>query len=267
MTKQLKKKINGLRRSPKSAIVVLFVALFVVGSGYTAVNAAVSPNRSIMHSAEQINYGKKLFLANCASCHGRNAEGRDQIAPSLIGVGEAAVDFQVSTGRMPGAASGPQLQVKPVQFTEEQIAAMAAYVGSLGTGPSVPDAAYLQGNGDAQKGGELFRINCAMCHNAAGAGGALTEGKYAPNLMHSSAKTIYEAMITGPQNMPVFNDANITPAEKNDIITYLQYLQKNRSVGGEELGNLGPVVEGLMAWLGMLGLIIAITIWLGAKSN
>jgi ubiquinol-cytochrome c reductase cytochrome c subunit len=106
-----------------------------------------------------------------------------------------------------------------------------------------------------------------MCHNAAGAGGALTEGKYAPNLMHSSGKTIYEAMVVGPQNMPVFNDANITPAEKKDIITYLTYLQDHQSAGGNDLGNLGPVVEGLLIWLGALGLIIAITVWLAAKSN
>jgi ubiquinol-cytochrome c reductase cytochrome c subunit len=185
----------------------------------------------------------------------------------LIGVGEASVDFQVSTGRMPGAASGPQLEVKPVQFTEEEIAAMAAYIGSLADGPSIPDEAYLQANGDPSKGGELFRINCAMCHNAAGAGGALTEGKYAPHLMNSTPKIIYEAMVTGPQNMPVFNDANITPEQKNDIITYLVYVQENASVGGEELGSLGPVSEGLVAWFGLLGLLIIIAIWLAAKSN
>jgi len=262
----MKKKINGMRRSPMALGIVLFAGLLAVGTGYTAVNAAVSPKVQSVRTAEEIALGKKLFLSNCSSCHGKNAEGTAN-APSLIGVGEASVDFQVSTGRMPGAASGPQLEVKPVQFTEEQTSAMAAYIGSLADGPSIPDKAYLQANGDPNIGGELFRINCAMCHNAGGAGGALTEGKYAPNLMKSSAKTIYEAMVTGPQNMPVFNEANITPEEKNDIITYLTYLQNNRSVGGEELGNLGPVVEGLLAWLGLLGLLVAITVWLGAKSN
>ena len=265
--RMLKSKLNNLRRSPKGLVIILFAGLLVVGTGYSAVNAAVSATpQAAAHSAAQVNYGKKLFLANCASCHGKNAEGTAN-APTLIGVGEASVDFQVSTGRMPGAASGPQLQVKPVQFNNEEIAAMAAYVGSLGTGPAIPGIAYTAGNGDPQKGGQLFRINCAMCHNAAGQGGALTEGKYAPALMHSSAKTIAEAMILGPQNMPVFNDANLTPQEKNDIITYLQYLQTHSSAGGDELGGLGPVTEGLLAWLGLLGLIIAITIWLGAKSN
>ena len=265
MTK-FKRKINGMRRRPMALGIILFAGLLAVGTGYSAVNAAVSPKAQTQRTAEEIALGKKLFLSNCSSCHGKNAEGTSN-APSLIGVGEASVDFQVSTGRMPGAASGPQLEVKPVQFTEEQISALAAYVGSIAEGPAIPDQSILQPTGDLNKGGELFRTNCAMCHNAAGAGGALTQGKYAPNLMGSSAKTIYEAMVTGPQNMPVFNDENITPKEKNDIITYLSYLQTNRSVGGEELGNLGPVTEGLLAWLGLLGLIIAITVWLGAKSN
>lgn len=263
---KLKRKLNSLRRSPKSVLAVLFAGLIVVGSGYTAVSASVSSDRSVKYTEEDIAYGQKLFLSNCASCHGKNAEGTAN-GPSLIGVGAASVDFQVSTGRMPGAASGPQLQVKPVQFTEEEIHAMAAYVASLGAGPSVPDEAYLQANGNPTKGGELFRINCAMCHNAAGAGGALTEGKYAPGLDNSSPKIIYEAMVTGPQNMPVFNDANISPEEKNDIITYLVYLRNSAAVGGEELAGLGPVVEGMVSWFGLLGIIIAITIWLGAKSN
>jgi ubiquinol-cytochrome c reductase cytochrome c subunit len=106
-----------------------------------------------------------------------------------------------------------------------------------------------------------------MCHNAVGAGGALTEGKFAPVLKGVEAKHIYEAMVTGPQNMPVFNDANLTPKDKKDIISYLKYMEANPSAGGEELGSLGPVAEGLFLWLFVLGGIVAITIWLGAKSN
>jgi ubiquinol-cytochrome c reductase cytochrome c subunit len=168
---------------------------------------------------------------------------------------------------MPGQASGPQLDKKPVQFTEEQIAAMAAYVASLGVGPEIPTADMIEANGDSARGGELFRINCAMCHNAVGAGGALTEGKWAPALAGVPAKHVYEAMVTGPQNMPVFNDANLTPQDKKDIITYLNYVETNPSAGGYELAGLGPVAEGLFLWIFGLGLIILITMWLGAKSN
>jgi len=255
------------RRSPVAAALVLLAGLVVSGGSYVAASAAVTnaaPKTEVDQA--QVETGKKIFLANCASCHGKNAEGTDS-APTLIGVGSASVDFQVGTGRMPMQASGPQAEVKPVQFKQEDIDALAAYVSSLAPGPSTPTAEYLSRKGDATKGGELFRINCAMCHNAVGAGGALTGGKYAPSLRNTSAKHIYEAMVSGPQNMPVFSNTNLSPEQKTDIITYLQYVQENPSVGGDELGNLGPVVEGLLVWLGILGLIILFTIWLGAKSN
>lgn len=256
------------RRSPLAAVIVMAAGLALTGGGYAAATAAVEAVKpvSTVASAEQISEGRKLFLANCSSCHGKNGEG-SKAAPSLIGVGAASVEFQVATGRMPGQASGPQLMVKKRQFTDEQIAQMAAYVATLGDGPAIPTPEMVEANGNSSRGGELFRINCAMCHNAVGAGGALTEGKYAPALKGSSALHIYEAMVTGPQNMPVFNDANLTPQDKKDIITYLKYVEENPSAGGYELANLGPVVEGLFTWVFILGFIIAITIWLGAKSN
>jgi ubiquinol-cytochrome c reductase cytochrome c subunit len=255
-----------IRRNKFAAVFVIAAGLLVSGAGYAVATDVVEITTTSAVDQTQIDEGRKIFLANCASCHGKNAEGTIN-APSLIGVGAASVDFQVSTGRMPGQASGPQLPKKEVQFTEEQISALAAYVGSLAPGPEIPSDAQVAANGDSTRGGELFRINCAMCHNAAGAGGALTQGKYAPSLMESSGKEIYEAMVTGPQNMPVFSDANLTPKDKKDIITYLTYVQQTASVGGLDLGNLGPVAEGLFVWIFLLGGIIGITIWLGAKSN
>ena len=162
--------------------------------------------------------------------------------------------------------SGPQALQKPVQFTDEQTKALAAFVASLAPGPAIPSQSQLEG-GDVAHGGELFRINCAMCHNVAGAGGALTEGKFAPELTGVAAVHVYEAMLTGPQNMPVFNDLNLTPEEKKDIISYLQYVEQNPSAGGLELSSLGPVSEGLFIWVFGLGAIIALTVWITAKSN
>ncbi|QNO38690.1 c-type cytochrome [Protaetiibacter sp. SSC-01] len=255
------------RRSPLASGALLLIGLLATGGAYTAFTAGSSAGAASETQVTKLTEeGEKLFAANCASCHGLQAEGTED-APSLIGVGAAAVDFQVGTGRMPMAANGPQAEEKPIQFTEPQIAALAAWVASLGPGPSIPDERYLQGDGDLAAGAELFRINCAMCHNVAGAGGALTQGKFAPGLMGVSAKHIYEAMITGPQNMPVFNDANITPEDKSAIITYLKYLENNPSPGGYDLGSLGPVSEGLFVWIFALGGIVAITVWLTAKSN
>jgi ubiquinol-cytochrome c reductase cytochrome c subunit len=253
------------RRHPLATIALITIGLVSTGGVYALFTTTASAETTTA-SAHTVEEGSKLYAANCATCHGLNLEGTDE-APTLIGVGAASVDFQVGTGRMPLAQSGPQAEEKPVQFTEEQITAMTAFISSQAPGPAIPSSEYTDGSGDAAAGAELFRINCAMCHNVAGAGGALTEGKFAPSLADVSGTHIYEAMVTGPQNMPVFNDLNLTPDDKSDIITYLTYLDENPSPGGIDLGNLGPVSEGLFIWIFGLGGIVAITIWLTAKSN
>jgi ubiquinol-cytochrome c reductase cytochrome c subunit len=243
------------------------MGLLVTGGLYavaTNVNQAKAATNDF--TASDVEEGGKLFAANCATCHGMGASG-SPAGPSLVGVGAAAVDFQVGTGRMPMQMNGPQAYKKPAQFNEVQTRQLAAYVASLGAGPSIPDAHLVDGNGDAAKGGELFRVNCAMCHNAAAAGGALTRGKFAPALAGVSGTHVYEAMVTGPQNMPVFSDANITPEGKRDIITFLQQIETNGSPGGADLGALGPVSEGLFVWIFGLGVIIAFTIWLTSRTS
>jgi ubiquinol-cytochrome c reductase cytochrome c subunit len=254
------------RRSPLATVALLALGLVFTGSGYALFSAASTGNTAAAVSQESIERGEKLFAANCATCHGLNLEGTGA-GPTLIGVGAASVDFQVGTGRMPLANTGPQAPEKPNEFSDEDVQAMADYVASVSPGPAIPDEEFLEPTGDATRGAELFRINCAMCHNVAGAGGALTEGKYAPSLKGTSAKHIYEAMVTGPQNMPVFSDANLTPEDKRDIITALNYQETNPSPGGYELGGLGPVAEGLFAWVFGLGAIVALTVWITARSN
>lgn len=258
------KALAARRHHRFAPVVLLLLALLVTGGVYAAL--APSPASAETASTADIETGKKLFQANCATCHGANAEGTEGV-PSLIGVGAAAVDFQVSTGRMPMEQTGPQAIAKPRQLDEEQTAALAAYVASLGAGPAIPaDTQVDPAEGDIANGMALFRTNCAMCHNAVGAGGALSEGKFAPALWDTSPRNIYQAMLTGPQSMPVFNDANITPDEKRDIIAFLVD-QREGSAGGHPLGALGPVSEGLWAWAVGLGLLIGAAVWIGAKSS
>ena len=180
------------RRHPAAIALLLLLGLFVTGTAYSAV--APKEATASVASADSVANGKKLFVANCATCHGANGLGIDQAGPSLAGVGAASVDFQMGTGRMPMTEPGVQakddLQVK---FTDEEISDIAAYVATLGPGPSVPDEEYTDGSkGDPGKGGQIFRVNCAMCHNSAGAGGALTRGKDAPSVQGVSGKHIYE---------------------------------------------------------------------------
>lgn len=254
------------RRHPLATVALIAIGLMFTGGAYVAFNAGTAQADVDLNSQQTIEEGHKLFQANCASCHGLNAEGSAD-APSLIGVGAASVDFQVGTGRMPMAMQGPQAQQKPVQFNDKETKELAAYVASLAPGPAIPDKSLLQANGDAAKGGELFRINCAMCHNVAAAGGALPAGKFAPPLAGVAPVHIYEAMITGPQQMPVINDMNISPEDKRDIISYLMYMESNPSPGGFTLGALGPVSEGWFIWIIGLGSIVALTVWITARSN
>ncbi|TDW28495.1 c-type cytochrome [Cryobacterium psychrophilum] len=254
------------RRHPLASVALIAIGLLFTGAGYAALSTTTASATTDASSQQTIDEGEKLFAANCATCHGLALEGSD-VAPSLLGVGAASVDFQVGTGRMPMQMQGPQAQKKPTQFTEAQTAALAAYVASQAPGPAIPAGEVLDASGDAANGAELFRINCAMCHNVAGAGGALTEGKFAPAIKDVSAAHIYEAMITGPQNMPVFNDMNVSAEGKRDIITYLKYIENNPSPGGVALGSLGPVAEGLFIWIFGLGAIVALTVWITAKSN
>ncbi|MFB9775142.1 c-type cytochrome [Brevibacterium otitidis] len=254
------------RRHPMALVVLLLVGLLLTGGAYAAFTGSSTANAE-EYSASDIEEGNKLFITNCATCHGMNGEGTEN-GPGLIGVGAAAVDFQVGTGRMPLQMMGPQAQVKQPQFSEEQTRQMAAYVASLGPGPAVPEDEYLDpANGDAAAGGGLFRTNCAMCHNVVGAGGALTRGKYAPSLSGVSEKHLYEAMQTGPQNMPIFNDANLSPEQKRDVIAYIKEVTEETPPGGFSLGSLGPVSEGLFIWFFGLAGVIGITMWLSSRSK
>jgi ubiquinol-cytochrome c reductase cytochrome c subunit len=253
------------RRSKLASLVLVLLGLIVTGVAY----AALAPGRAgaAEDPAQQVAAGRALFLANCATCHGIDAAGREN-APSLIGVGAASVDFQVGTGRMPLERSSPQAPQGDVKFTPEQISQLSAYVASLGPGPGIPTEEQVDPNkGDPSRGAAIFRTNCAMCHNFAGKGGALTRGKYAPNLDGTTPTHIYEAMLTGPQSMPVFGDQTITPQDKRDIIAYLKTTETQPSPGGFSLGFVGPVNEGLVAFVVGLAALVGCAVWLGAKSS
>ncbi len=269
--------LSTRRRHPLAGLVVLALGLVMMGGLYSAFGPAAA-DQSASDTA-LIAQGRKLFVVSCSSCHGLNGEGvvnKDGTnnGPSLVGVGAAAVDFQVGTGRMPLAAPGPQAAARHPVFSPQEVRAMAAYIATLGPGPSIPAADDYGTAGltaeQVAEGGEFFRTNCTACHNYAGSGGALASGKYAPSLQGVDPRFIYEAMITGPQAMPIFSDGVLKPQEKRQIIAYLQTLQAQPGYGGSQLGSLGPVTEGLWGWLGGIGVLVLATVWIsnnGARAR
>ena len=262
------KRLSRFRRHRAVAPLLLALALLSIGTTFSVAGAATSTPLSAPEKSALIEEGKQLFLKGCSSCHGLNAEG-GAIAPSLIGVGAASVDFQVATGRMPMADMSVQAMRKKPVYNEKQVEALAAYVASLAPGPEVPGEEQLnyERDGSTAEGGELFRTNCAMCHNFAAQGGALTQGKYAPTLMGVEPRHIYEAMVTGPQSMPVFSDKTITPEEKLSIIKWIKSAEKEPQLGGAALGRVGPVTEGLLVWTLGLGLLVGVAVWLAMKAR
>jgi ubiquinol-cytochrome c reductase cytochrome c subunit len=242
--------------------------LLTVGATFSVASATTSAETTAADRSVQIEEGRQIFLKGCSSCHGLNAEGA-QIAPSLIGVGAASVDFQVGTGRMPLAEMSAQAMRKDPIYNAEETAALAAYVATLAPGPAIPAESSLnfERDGSTAEGGELFRNNCAMCHNFAGQGGALSQGKYAPTLMGVEPKHIYEAMVTGPQSMPVFSDKTITTEEKMSIIKWIKAAESEPNLGGASLGRVGPVTEGLLGWVLGLGMLIGVAVWLAMKAR
>ncbi|MBV8929663.1 MAG: c-type cytochrome [Mycobacteriaceae bacterium] len=255
-----------------SAGVLLLAALGL--SGGLAATLTPDPQVAVADESQSalLRTGKQLFDTSCVSCHGANLQGVQDRGPSLVGVGEAAVYFQVSTGRMPAMRGEAQAPRKAPIFDENQIDALGAYVQANGGGPTVvrnPDGSIaqqsLRGN-DVARGGDLFRLNCASCHNFTGKGGALSSGKYAPPLEPANEQQIYTAMLTGPQNMPKFSDRQLTPDEKRDIVAYVKAATEARDPGGYGLGGFGPTSEAWAMWLIGIVAVIGVALWIGARA-
>ncbi len=271
-------RLSRHRRGKVAGLVLLLLGLVLTGSLYAALSPATAENTDT--TAAEVEKGRELFLVGCAFCHGENGEGvstlnGNQIGPSLVGVGAAAVDFQVGTGRMPMSQPGAQAPRKDVVYNQDEIDQLAAFVASLGPGPAIPtEADYSTADLTEEerqeaivRGGQIFLTNCTACHNFDGSGGAMPRGGNAPTIRGVDAKHIYEAMLTGPQQMPNFANGNITPEMKRDVIAYLEATEEQPSYGGFGLGALGPVSEGMFAWLLGIGGLVGFAIWIAAHTT
>ena len=258
--------LTKFRRHSVARPALLILALVVIGLGYAGVNPQRSSAETEM--TQQIEEGKALFDLTCSSCHGLGAEGTSQ-GPTLIGVGAASVDFQMGTGRMPAARAEAQLPARQVNYSQEQIDAVAAFVASLGPGPETPKESEYTPEGlseeEIARGGNLFRANCSACHGIVGGGGAMPNGEYAPSLVDTSSKHIYEAMRTGPQQMPTFPKEVMPDESVREIIGYLDAAHEQPNYGGLTMGEAGPVSEGFWVFVIGIGGLAIVATWIAKK--
>lgn len=252
-------------RAPLRPVLVVSVAAIAV----TLVLIRSEPARSTTTAQPRVpdaSRGRELFLTGCSSCHGVNGKGQNgpgdrARGPSLEQAGAAAAYFYLSTGRMPLGSSNAVPVRKPRAYSPRDIDDLVAFVATLGTGPPVPSVHPSRGN--LADGGELFRANCAACHSATGAGGALSYGQAAPTLTKATPTELASAMAVGPGQMPRF--ASVSKRDVDSIARYVEYLHNPDDRGGVALGRLGPIPEGFLIWVvGVGGLLVAAG-WIGAR--
>ena len=232
------------------------VALLAAAIGLMAMQSAAAPSPPSSQAApgdSPESTGRRLFVQGCSSCHGYDAEGVEGAGPSLVGVGEGAADFYLRTGRMPLDRPGEEPIRGPSPYKPAQIRALVAYVGSLG-GPPIPEV--HPEDGDLAEGQKLFTENCAGCHQVAGRGGILP-GAVVPDLGASSPLDVAEAVRVGPYVMPSFDRLDQT--EVDDIAAYVEYTHDPEDKGGWGIGHIGPIPEGMVAWL-LAGVALLFTI-------
>lgn len=207
--------------------------------------------------------GRTLYARDCAWCHGAGGAGTGR-GPSLVGVGAAAVDFYVSTGRMPLVTPGAKVRRAHPTYTPAEIAAITGYVASFGPGPAIPD---LTRASELARGAELYEQNCAACHSSTAVGGALTSGVEAPSLLESTRTEVAEAIRIGPGTMPVFDQGTIRDEDVAAVANYVAELQKPQQHGGLSLGRIGPIAEGAVGWIVGLGALLLFCRVIGKRAS
>jgi quinol---cytochrome-c reductase cytochrome c subunit len=214
-------------------------------------------------SPDLVAEGHELFQEGCSSCHGLDARGIDGVAPDLHGAGAASADFYLSTGRMPLDRPGDQPVRSQPRYPPDQIAAIVAYVGSLG-GPPVPEVHPEEG--ELSAGMQAFTFHCAGCHQIVAKGGVVT-GAFAPSLDDSTPTQVAEAVRVGPYLMPDFPRKQIDDKALNSIVRYVELAQDPDDRGGWGIGSIGPIPEGMVAWLMAIAALLLVSRLIGERAR
>jgi len=203
----------------------------------------VAPLGALILAAAPASEGRTLYEEGCAECHGLSRQGVPGRGPDLQNMSAGTVDFYLSTGRMPLDEPGRQPLRREPAYGRDDIDALVAYLGTAEPIPR-PDPA----RGDLSRGRHLYTEWCAGCHQVVARGGAMP-GAITPPLLEATPTQIAEAVRTGPWVMPRFDAEQLDDRELDDVIRYILYARDPDDRGGWALGNVGPIPEGMVAWL------------------
>ena len=251
---------RGRRDPTRAGLVLVGLTLGLAGLGIARPGLDSHP-----HSAPDAQRDiRALYLKDCAICHGSDGGGTRQ-GPTLVGLGPAAIDFQVSAGYMPLPSPHAEVRRRKPKYSPATVRRLVAYVDSITGGGGVPIPQVNLGIANVAQGGELYRQQCAACHSWSGEGGALLD-REAPSTHPATATQIAEAVRTGPGTMPAFGGAAIAENDLDSLVAYTLYLDKPRDRGGEPLWGIGPLIEGAAAGLLGLGGLILVIRWIGTRA-
>jgi ubiquinol-cytochrome c reductase cytochrome c subunit len=255
-----------VRRGARRVLVALALccagmALWSAAAGSQSAPPA-PPASGARGDAALVQRGRDLYAESCAGCHGEDLRGRSEQGPSLIGAGAAAADFYLSTGRMPIASPTDEPVRAEPAFPRRDIEALVAYVGAFGS-RAIPTADPARGS--VARGKEAFTERCAGCHQVVARGGIVT-GAFVPALQEATPRQLAEAVRVGPYLMPRFSARQVSQAELDDLAAYAQFTRDPDDRGGWGIGNLGPVPEGLVAWLLAGTVLLGVARWLGERA-
>jgi ubiquinol-cytochrome c reductase cytochrome c subunit len=244
-----------------------FLVLALAALALAAPSASGQPSSGVVRPANQaslslLRLGEQLYAGNCARCHGPEGRGLGSLGPSLRGVGALAADFYLDTGYMPLDDPDEQPRRRRVEFSERELDALVAYVASLGDGPEIPEP--HPEDGDLAEGLALFTGHCAGCHQVVAEGGYVTDA-VAPPLDDATPVQVAEAVRIGPYFMPRFSEQAISDSELDSIVAYVERSKRPVDRGGWGIGHIGPVPEGMVAWLVAGGALLGICAVIGAR--
>lgn len=254
----------GQRRAPARRAQLVGSALVLLGLCGAVLMAAEGAAGDAAPAGEGARVaGERLYQQQCVQCHGTAGEGT-QLGPALTAAGAASADFYLRSGRMPIGDPDEDIERGEPHFDDAEIRELVEYVAGLGEGPAIPDVEL--GDADLSRGGDLYRLHCASCHNWDGKGGALAGGRNAPDLHGVPPAQVAEAVRVGPGSMPGFSEDVLGDDDLDDVVAYVRYLDDPEDAGGFGLAHWGPVTETVAAFF-VLGGLLLLTGWLGTRQR